>query len=72
MISATAVIVYMILLAGMYWLAMCVLDTFSLSHPVDTRVRVTATAAIAVVYILLGAFAFSGAYSVPYLRFYHG
>jgi hypothetical protein len=72
MISATAVIVYMAILAGMYWLAMYGLDIFSLSHSADKQVRVTVTMAIAVVYVLLGAFGLSGVQSVPHLRFYHG
>jgi len=72
MIAAiVSLIVYVIILAVLYWLAMYVLDNFPLPPSADklVRVAVTVLVVIAAIYILLGVFGIGGASPVPRLRF---
>lgn len=63
-------IVYIILLAVLYWLANYVLDNFPLPEPANRiiRVAITIIVVLAAVFILLGVFGLAEV-SVPRFRF---
>jgi hypothetical protein len=71
MIASLITLIYIIILAVLWWLASYVLDNFPLPPPADriVRVAVTIIVAIAAIYILLGVFGVSGVSGVPRLRF---
>ena len=64
-------IIYIIILAVLWWLANYVLDNFPLPDPANRIVRVAVVVIIvlAAVYILLGLFGMGGVDGVPRLRF---
>jgi predicted O-methyltransferase YrrM len=71
MISALiTLIVYIIVLAILWWLANYVLDNFPLPEPANKLVRVAIVIAVVLIalYLLLGIFGIGGVESVPRLR----
>jgi membrane protease YdiL (CAAX protease family) len=71
MISALiTLIVYIIILAVLWWLANYVLDNFPLPEPANKLVRVAIVIIVVLIalYLLLGIFGIGGVESVPRLR----
>ena len=72
MISALiTLIVYIIILALLWWLVNYVLDNFPLPEPANRLIRVAVVVAIVliVIFLVLGLFGVGGFSSVPRIRF---
>jgi Kef-type K+ transport system membrane component KefB len=68
--ALVTIIVYVIVLAVLWWLVNYVLDNFTLPQPADKLIRVAVVVLFVLIalYILLGVFEIGGVGGIPRLR----
>jgi hypothetical protein len=69
--ALVTLLIYVVILAILWWLANYILDNFPLPDPAGriVRVAVVVIIVIAAIYVLLGVFGVAGVDGIPRLRF---
>jgi hypothetical protein len=69
--ALVTLLIYVVILAILWWLANYILDNFPLPDPAGRiiRVAVVVIIVIAAIYVLLGVFGVAGVDGIPRLRF---